>query len=42
MALKALHAKTWPQNKYTELAPSTRKAIKGMIVVAKMAAGAIV
>ena len=41
MALKALRAKTWAQNKYTELTPSTRKAIKGMVVVAKMAAGAM-
>ena len=37
IALKALQAKNWAEDRYMKLAPSTRKMLKGMIVVAKMA-----
>jgi hypothetical protein len=37
IALKALHAKNWAEDRYMKLKPSTRKMLKGMIVVAKMA-----
>eukprot|EP00959_Pyramimonas_sp_CCMP1952_P067937 1418030-Pyramimonas_sp.AAC.1 len=36
MSLKAAHAKSWAEDKYNNLSPSTRKIIKGMIIVAKM------
>jgi len=39
-ALKALRAKNWAEDKYNNMAPSTRKMIKGMIVVARIAAKA--
>jgi len=42
VSLKARHAKNWAKDKYTEkLSPSTRRTIKGVIVVAKMAAGVL-
>lgn len=36
MSLKAEQAKSWAEDKYNNLSPSTRKIIKGMIIVAKM------
>ena len=42
LALKALRAKVKLQDKYYELSPTTRQAIKGMIIVAKLAASAVV
>lgn len=42
IALKALQAKNWAEDRYMKLAPSTRKMLKGMIVVAKMATKAAV
>eukprot|EP00976_Prorocentrum_cordatum_P106813 1194527-Prorocentrum_minimum.AAC.3 len=36
-ALKALRAKNWAENRYNNLAPSTRRLIKGMVVVARLA-----
>mmetsp|Transcript_40440 Transcript_40440/g.67758 ORF Transcript_40440/g.67758 Transcript_40440/m.67758 type:complete len:472 (+) Transcript_40440:553-1968(+) len=42
VSLKARHAKNWVQDKYTEqLSPCTRQTIKGVIVVAKIAAGVV-
>jgi hypothetical protein len=35
--LKALQAKNWAEDRYMKLAPSARKMLKGIIVLAKMA-----
>ena len=40
LGLKAAQVKHMAEEKYSKLSPGTRQAIKGMIVVAKMAAKA--
>jgi hypothetical protein len=40
LSLKAGQAKNWAEDKYNNLSPSTRKIIKGMVIVAKLGAKA--